>query len=94
MTTQHQAREIICRTSSPGKTGSEAHDTLLRRSQRSARQSVEGGGGARSVAVLYGSQTGTAQEIARNIHAAAQEKGFKAQVSRGLRANGVCCTPG
>ena len=37
------------------------------------------------ITVLYGSQKGTSQEIARNIHAEAAAKGIKSQV-RGAAA--------
>ena len=49
------------------------------------------------VVVLYASQTGTAQEIARSIQATSGEHGIKSQVhasDSGLRAAGFCACAG
>ena len=50
------------------------------RAQREAKARAAGAGAAKEVVVLYASQTGTAQEIAKGVQAEAAAQGLKAKV--------------
>lgn len=71
----------------PAATGGAAILARLR-AQRGAKAEPAAAAPTKQLVVLYASQTGTAQEIAKNIQAAAEQKGMQGRVSWGTAARG------